>query len=99
MAEHAAVINVSWYKPAEGRRDDLLAAMKRLAEEASVFDGCFGAQACVSDIEKDSLVAVSRWRNQEAMQEFARRAGAEAQRDHLTALLAEPARHENLTPV
>jgi len=44
MAEHATVIDVSRYYPAEGKRAELLDAMRRLAAAASQAPGCFGSQ-------------------------------------------------------
>lgn len=99
MVEHAVVINVSRYVAAPGRRDELAAAMRRMAERAAEQAACFGAQTCDSDRDRDALVAVSRWRSPAALQEFHETAASIAEREHLTALLAAPAEHENLTPV
>ena len=99
MAEHAAVVNVSRYRPAQGKRSDLLAAMKRTAERAAQTKGCFGAQACESDQDPDDLVAVSRWESEHALDAFAGTADSVAEHDHLKGLLAGPARRENLRPL
>ena len=48
MAEHATVVDVSRYYAAGGKRDQLLAAMQRLASAASAAPGCFGSQVCIS---------------------------------------------------
>lgn len=53
--------HVARYPPAPGKRKDLLAAMKRMAARAADVKGCFGAQACESDHDREDLVAVSRW--------------------------------------
>ncbi len=58
MVEHAAVVNVSRYRLARGKREDLLRAMKRMAARAA--QGCFGAQARESDQHRNPLIAVSR---------------------------------------
>lgn len=99
MAEHAAVVNVSRYRPAAGKRQDLLSAMKRMADRASKANGCFGAQACESDRDREDLIAVSRWESSQALQAFANTAEAAAEQEHLKGLLAGPAQRENLRPV
>src|SRR5438105_900498 len=55
MPEHAAIIDVSRYYPAPGKREELLAAMQTLASSASSRPGCFGAQACESDQEGEGF--------------------------------------------
>ena len=99
MAEHAAVVNVSRYRPAPGKRSALLAAMKRMAERAAETKGCFGAQACESDQDREDLIAVSRWESAQALNAFADTAESIAEQDHLKGLLAGPARRENLRPL
>jgi quinol monooxygenase YgiN len=99
MDEHAVVIDVSRYHPAAGKREELLAAMQRLADQASAADGCFGAKACASDQEPDSLIAISRWKSAAALRSFADTAAMVAERDRLTTLLDRPAGHEHLTPI
>lgn len=99
MLDHAVVIDVSRYHAAPGKKDELLAAMKQLAERAAAAEGCFGAQACSSDQAPDSLVAVSRWKSVEALQAFADDAASLAEREQLTALLDRPTQHEHLVPL
>jgi quinol monooxygenase YgiN len=99
MAEHASVIDVSRYYPAQGKRDDLLAAMKQLADKAASSSGCFGAQACESDQDHDSLVAISRWASQADLDAFANSADFIHERERLTALLSREARREHLKPL
>jgi quinol monooxygenase YgiN len=99
MEEHAAVVDVSRYRPAPGKRDDLLAQMKKIAEQASKADGCFGAQVCTSNGDGGVLVAVSRWKSAQALDTFARDVATAAARDKLTDLLGGRAQHEHLTPV
>jgi quinol monooxygenase YgiN len=99
MDEHAVVIDVSRYHPVDGKREELLAAMKRLARQASAAEGCFGAQACASDQEPNTLIAISRWKSATALQSFAATAATMAERERLTALLDRPAGHEHLTPL
>jgi quinol monooxygenase YgiN len=99
MAEHASVVDVSRYYPAPGKRQELLTAMKRLAEEATRSKGCFGAQACQSDQDHDSLVAISRWASQADLDAFANSAEFVSERQQLTALLSRQAQREHLKPV
>jgi quinol monooxygenase YgiN len=98
MTEHAAVIDVSHYYPAEGKREELLAAMRRIAEKAAASKGCFGAQTCDSDQDHDALIAVSRWDSQSSLDGFAKSADFISEREHLTQLLAKPAYREHLRP-
>lgn len=99
MAEHAAVVNVSRYRPAPGKRADLVLAMKRMAKRAADAPGCFGAQACESDLDREDLIAVSRWESAQALDAFANTAGAVTEQEHLKSLLAGAAKRENLRPV
>ena len=99
MTEHAAVVNVSRYRPAPGKRDDLLRAMKSMADRASGEEGCFGAQACASDKDRDTLIAVSRWKSRQALESFSNAAASVSEREHLEGLLAGPTNRENLTPL
>jgi len=99
MADHAAVVNVSRYRPAPGKRADLMAAMKRMATRAADAKGCFGAQACESDQDKEDLIAVSRWESVQALEAFSSDAASVAEQEHLQGLVAGQARRENLRPV
>lgn len=99
MAEHAAVINVSRYRPAPGQRKELLAAMKRMAARAADAAGCFGAQACESDQDKEDLIAISRWESAQAVEAFSSTAASLAEHEHLQTLLGAPPRRENLRPI
>ena len=99
MEEHAVVLDVSRYRPAEGRRDDLLAQMKKIAERANKAEGCFGAQVCTSNSDSGVLVAVSRWKSAQALDRFASDVATAAARDKLTDLLGGRAQHEHLTPI
>jgi quinol monooxygenase YgiN len=96
--EHASVIDVSRYYPASGKRDELLSAMKRMAQRAAESKGCFGAQACVSDHDQDALVAISRWESQSALDGFANSPEFVHERDGMTSLLSRPAHREHLRP-
>ena len=99
MEQHAVVLDVSRYRAAAGKRDEMLAEMKKIADSASKADGCFGAQVCVSSSDNESLIAVSRWKSREALEKFSGEMQSAASRDKLTHLLAGRAQHEHLTPV
>jgi len=99
MDEHAAVLDVSRYRPADGKRDEMLAEMKKIAERATQAEGCFGAQVCTSNSEAGTFVAVSRWKSRQALEKFSGEVATTASRDRLTDLLAGRAQHEHLTPV
>ncbi|MGH7776210.1 MAG: antibiotic biosynthesis monooxygenase [Candidatus Dormibacterales bacterium] len=99
MAEHAGVIDVSRYYPAPGRRGELLAAMQALAAETAAAEGCFGAQACASDLDEDALVAISRWESDAALEAFADSPDFVREREGLASLLARPAGREHYRPL
>ncbi len=97
MAEHATVVDVSRYYPAEGKHDQLLDAMHRLAAAAAEAQGCFGSQVCTSDRDPDALIAVSRWESAGALQGFAENPEFVSQRQGLADLLGRPAEREHLS--
>jgi quinol monooxygenase YgiN len=99
MDEHAVVLDVSRYRPADGKRDQMLAEMKRIAERANEADGCFGAQVCTSNTDSGTLVAVSRWKSRQALEKFSSEVATMASQEKLTDLLGGRAQHEHLTPV
>jgi quinol monooxygenase YgiN len=70
MSEHAHVIRVSAFRPAPGRRDELVDVCQALAELARVADGCFGAQVCQVSERPDDVAVVSRWRDRSALDSF-----------------------------
>ncbi len=82
-----------------GKRDEMLAEMKKIVEHASRADGCFGAQVCVSSSDKDSLIAVSRWKSRASLEKFSGEVQSIAAREKLTRFLDGRAQHEHLTPV
>jgi len=95
MPEHAVVVDVSKYYAADGRRDDLLSAMRRMAAAASSAEGCFGAQVCTSDRDAEAVVAISRWASAEALDSFAQSPDFVGERDQLRSLLGRPAEREH----
>ena len=99
MAEHAAVINVSRYRPAAGKRQELVAAMRRFAEKAANTKGCFGAQVCESDRDPEELVGVSRWESPQALEAFSDTAASSREREQFRGLVSGGADRENLRPI
>lgn len=76
MAEHAHVIRVITLVPVEGRRDDLLAVIQPIVQQAISADGCFGAQPCEVVERPGTVAVVSRWRDQAALDSFVSRTQA-----------------------
>ena len=99
MAEHASVVDVSRYYPAAGKREELLAAMRRLATAAAGSNGCFGAQICASDRDAEALVAISRWASPADLEAFANEPAFVADRDALSNLLGRPAEREHFRSI
>jgi quinol monooxygenase YgiN len=70
MTEHAGLIQVTTFRPAPGRRDEVLALCAQTQERAAAADGCFGAQTCTVDEDPDAVVAISRWRDRHSLEAF-----------------------------
>ena len=70
MTEHAGLIQVTTFRPAPGRRDELLALCAETQQRAAAADGCFGAQTCTVDEDPDAVVAISRWRDRHSLEAF-----------------------------
>lgn len=70
MTEHASVIQVTTFRPAPGRRDEVLAFCAQAQGRAAAADGCFGAQTCTVDEDPDAVVAISRWRDRHSLEAF-----------------------------
>ena len=70
MTEHAGLIQVTTFRPAPGRRDEVLVLCAQTQERAAAADGCFGAQTCTVDEDPDAIVAISRWRDRRSLEAF-----------------------------
>jgi quinol monooxygenase YgiN len=70
MTEHAGLIQVTTFRPAPGRRDEVLALCAETQERAAAADGCFGAQTCTVHDDPDAVVTISRWRNRHSLEAF-----------------------------
>ena len=70
MAEHASVIRVIRFKPADGKRDELISTLERGAEQIRQMQGCFGVQVCTIQEAPDEVASISRWASQSALDEF-----------------------------
>src|SRR5579884_2576562 len=97
MAEHATVVDVSRYYAADGKRDELTEAMRRIAREAAGSPGCFGAQVCTSKGDPEALVAISRWESAQALDAFSESPAFVREREQLAGLLARPAERERFS--
>ena len=78
MTEHAGLIQVTTFRPAPGRRDEVLALCAETQERAAAADGCFGAQTCTVDEDPDAVVAISRWRDRHSLEAFQAAGGSSA---------------------
>src|SRR6266545_4170906 len=70
MAEHANVVRMARFRPAAGRREDLLSRLKNGVDGIRQRDGCFGAQICTLREVPDTIVVISRWESQAALDQF-----------------------------
>ncbi len=70
MTEHAGLIQVTTFRPASGRRDELLVLCAETQERAAAAGGCFGAQTCTVQEDPDAVVAISRWRDRPSLEAF-----------------------------
>lgn len=97
MAEHASVIRVIRFKPAAGKRDELVSVLEQGAEQIRQLEGCFGVQICAVREAPDEVASISRWASQSALDAFLR--SSEQQRGGLNNLAAAPPVLEHLTPI
>ena len=95
MAEHANVVRIIRFKPASGKRDELISTLQRGAEQIREMDGCFGVQICTIKEAPGEVASISRWASQSALDEFLR--ASESQRGDLNALASAPPVTEHLT--
>ena len=70
MAEHAHVVRVTTFVPADGRAEDLLEACRQIAGAATEAEGCFGAQVCEVSEQPGVIAVVSRWRDRSSLDAF-----------------------------
>lgn len=98
MTEHAALIQVTTFRPAPGRRDEVLALCAETQQRAAAADGCFGAQTCTVDGDPDAVVAISRWRDRHSLEAFQAAEADSPASQAGEALADEPVTHQ-YTPV
>jgi quinol monooxygenase YgiN len=98
MTEHAGLIQVTTFRPAPGRRDEVLALCAETQERAAAADGCFGAQTCTVDEDPDAVVAISRWRDRHSLEAFQAAEGGSPPTGVRDALIDVPVTHQ-YTPV
>ena len=97
MAEHANVVRVARFRPAPGRREELVNRLQSGADGIRQRDGCFGAQICTVGEDPDAVVVISRWANQTALEQFL--SDTAAQRAEAAALTSEPPRTETFVSI
>jgi quinol monooxygenase YgiN len=88
MAEHASVLRIARFRPARGRRDELIQRLQSGVDGIRQRDGCFGAQVCTLREDPDVTVVISRWASQAALEDFL--AATATQRAEAAALTLEP---------
>lgn len=97
MAEHANVVRMARFRPATGRREELVNRLQRGVDSIRQRDGCFGAQICTVREDPDVVVVLSRWADQAALEQFL--ADTTAQRREAEALTAEPPTTETFVSI
>jgi quinol monooxygenase YgiN len=97
MAEHANVVRVARFRPATGRREELVSRLQSGAEGIQQREGCFGAQICTVHEDPDVVVAISRWASQAALDQFL--SDTTAQRAEAAALTTEPPTTETFVSI
>jgi quinol monooxygenase YgiN len=66
VTEHAHVVRIGRFPPADGHQADVVRLVGALAEAARSAKGCFGAQVMKSDRD-DAVVLISRWESGDAL--------------------------------
>jgi quinol monooxygenase YgiN len=97
MAEHANVVRVARFRPAEGRREDLLSRLQNGVADIRQRNGCFGAQVCTVREVPDTIVLISRWESQAALDQFL--SDTTAQRAEAAAFTVEPPTTETFVSI
>ncbi len=97
MSEHSQVVRVTTFKPADGRRSDLVALCEEMAETTRTVEGCFGVQVCSVREEPDWVAVISRWENAAGLEKT--KPAIEKNRGRMQALVSEPPRVYHLTPL
>jgi quinol monooxygenase YgiN len=97
MADHASVVRLTRFQPAPGKRDELLSRLQDGADAIRQMEGCFGAQVCTVREAPDTIVAISRWASQAAVDQFLET--TRAQRAEVANLAAAPPSSEHLLAV
>ena len=97
MAEHANVVRIARFRPAPGRHEELVNRLQSGVDGIRDRDGCFGAQICTLREDPDSVVVISRWENETALEQFL--SDTAAQRSEAAALTAEPPTTETFVSI
>ena len=97
MAEHAAVVRIIRFQPADGKHDELIARLEEGAVQIRQLDGCFGVQICTIRESPGLVAAISRWASQAALDRFLD--SSASQRAELGRLATGQASTEHFTPV
>ena len=66
----ASIIRITSLRAAPGRRAGLIAAAHENASAARAADGCRSAEVCEEPDDTDTVVVISRWESEDALQAF-----------------------------
>jgi quinol monooxygenase YgiN len=99
MTDHATVIEVERFAPADGKAGELLIDLKGVRDLADHAPGCFGAQVCRSQEDPEVLVLIARWRDDAAVEQFGRSPELRAALATVDTLLARARQSEHFRPL
>jgi heme-degrading monooxygenase HmoA len=91
------VVRIIRFKPAPGKRDELVSRLEEGAQQIREMDGCFGVQVCTVREAPDEVASISRWASQSALDAFLK--ASDSQRGGLAALAAGAPVTEHLAPI
>ena len=97
MAEHASIVRMARFRPASGKREELVNRLQSGVDGLRQRDGCFGAQVCTAREDPDAVVVISRWVNQAALDQFL--SDTTAQRNEAAALTTQPPATETFVSI
>jgi quinol monooxygenase YgiN len=99
MADHATVVDVERFWPADGKAGEVLIELRRVRDLTDHAPGCFGAQVCRSQEDPEILVLISRWKDDATAEQFGRSPDLRAALARVDSLLARPRQAEHFRPL
>ena len=97
MSEHAHLIQVTTFHPAQGQREAVLSVCREAEDRFRDTEGCFGAQVCSVSEEPEWVAIVSRWDDPRALEKTD--AIIAQHRDRMRDLIREQPRGYHMTPI